>query len=138
MLLSLPNPKYEDFPERYHHLTRITIDDKNTKAELPVHVILGATEFSCIKTTTKLKIGTPGEPVAKHTLFSWTLIAPEIELNPNNIYLTHNATQDYKRLCKLNVTGVEECGLNDENSVYQRFKKQLERDPSGRYTTSLL
>ena len=43
--------------------------DDDTKSELPVHLILGASEYAQIKTETKPRVGQPGEPVAEQTRF---------------------------------------------------------------------
>ena len=43
------------------------MDDEDTKQELPIHLILGASEYSRIKTQTKPKIGKAGEPIAELT-----------------------------------------------------------------------
>ena len=65
LLLKLPNPHYVDLIKRYHHLRGITMDDSDQKKELPVHVILGAPDYSRIKKMTKPRISQPGEPVAE-------------------------------------------------------------------------
>lgn len=41
-LLSLGNPKYEEKIARFPHLQGIIMDDTDKKAELPIHLILGA------------------------------------------------------------------------------------------------
>ena len=66
-LLKLPIPHYADSIKRYHHLRGITMDDHDQKEELPVHIILGVSNYSRIKTMTKPKILQPGEPVAEQT-----------------------------------------------------------------------
>ena len=68
VLLSLENPRYKKMIEQFSHLKGITVDDVDEKAELPVHLILGASEYARIKTVTK-RIGQTGEPVAELTRF---------------------------------------------------------------------
>ena len=41
-LLSLGNPKYKEKVARFSHLQGIIMDDTDKKAELPIHLILGA------------------------------------------------------------------------------------------------
>ena len=53
VLLSIPNPRYADQINRYHHLEGVVMSDQDTKPELPIHLILGASEYSRIKTNTK-------------------------------------------------------------------------------------
>ena len=66
VLLNIPNPRYAEII-KYDHLTGVVIEDNDTKSELPIHMILGASEYSRIKTDEKPKIGHPGEPVAERT-----------------------------------------------------------------------
>ena len=53
------------------------MSDQDTKPELPIHLILGASEYSRIKTNTKPKIGQSGEPIAELTALGWSMMAPE-------------------------------------------------------------
>ena len=68
----LPNPKYKVIMKDDNHLRGVIIDDTDEKSELPVHIILGACDFSKIKTDTGLKVGKPGQPIAEYTQFGWT------------------------------------------------------------------
>ena len=67
VLLTVPNPNYEELIHKYSHLQGVVMDDNDKKSELPIHVILGASEYSRIKTETKPKIGQPSEPIAELT-----------------------------------------------------------------------
>ena len=64
---------------RYNHLKGVEIDDVDLKRELPVHLILGTSEYARIKTETTPKMGKPGEPIAELTRFGWTLLSPGSE-----------------------------------------------------------
>ena len=48
-LLTIPNSRYVDIISKYQHLKSVEIDDTDIKPELPIHVILGASEYSKIK-----------------------------------------------------------------------------------------
>ena len=63
VLLSLDNPKYETLTN-YSHLKEVEMADNDNKAQLPVHLILGASEYTQIKTRTSPKTRNPGEPIA--------------------------------------------------------------------------
>ena len=92
-LLKVPNPHYADLIKSHHHLRKITMDDNDQKKELPVHVILGASDYSRIKTMTKPRVGQPGEPVAENTQQGWTIISPGCESEGlSNMLLTRNST----------------------------------------------
>ena len=56
---SIPNPMYAEKISQYTHLEGVVMDDDVSKPELQVHLILGASEYSRIKTSTKPKLGQP-------------------------------------------------------------------------------
>ena len=64
VLLTIPNPKYQEMLKRHQHLSGITMDNKDKKAELPIHVIIGTNQYPKIKTKTPARIGNQGEPTA--------------------------------------------------------------------------
>ena len=39
VLLELPNPNYREIQNNYQHLRGITLNDYDTKSELPIHMI---------------------------------------------------------------------------------------------------
>ena len=84
-LLSLDNPKYGEVLQKYTHLERVHMDDDDTKAELPVHIILGTSDCAKINTENKPKIGRPGEPVAEITQFGWTIMSPRKKVKHPNL-----------------------------------------------------
>ena len=138
-LLKLLNPHYADLIKTCHHLRGITMDDNDQKKELPVHVILGASDYSRIKTMTKPRIGQPGEPVAEKTQLGWTIISPGRESESlSNLLLTRNSTCDHDQLCRLDVLGIEYQPSGNQEFVYKKFKDQLQRYPEGFYETFLI
>ena len=54
--LTLINPWYKDILAKYDHLKEVEIDDVYLKRELPVHLILGTSEYTRIKTKTTPKM----------------------------------------------------------------------------------
>ena len=68
-LLSLPHPNYEAVLKQHQHLRNITMKDMDKKAELPIHLILGASDYTNIKAQEMLRFGKLVEPVAKLTRF---------------------------------------------------------------------
>ena len=111
---------------------------KETKEVIPIHLILGASEISRIKTSTRPRIGVPGEPVAEYTKFGWTMMSPGKETDLSNIHLTKTVIDDYDRLTRLDVLGIEDRASGDQDSVYSDFKEQLRRSNEGWYETGLL
>ena len=96
-----------------------TMDDNDQKKKLPVHVILGASDNSRIKTMTKPRIGQPGESVAEKTQLEWTIISPGRESGLSNMLLTRNSTCDHEQLCRLDVLGIKDQPSGDQEFVYK-------------------
>ena len=79
-LLSLGNPKYKEKIARFPHLQGIIMDDTDEKAELPIHLILGVSEYARVKVNSMPRIGKPGKPIAELTRFGWTMMSPGKEV----------------------------------------------------------
>ena len=75
VLLELPNPNYPEIQKSYNHLKDIIINVTDTKKELLVHVILGAGDYTKIKTQERARVGQPGEPIAELTKLGWVVIS---------------------------------------------------------------
>ena len=77
------------------------MDDNDQKKELPVHVTLGAPDYSRIKKMTKPRISQPGETVAEQTQLGWTIISPGRESDIlSNMLLKRHSTCDHNQLCQ--------------------------------------
>ena len=83
------------------------IDDDDTKEELPVHISLGANNFSKIKTNIPARIGKTGKPVADLTKFGsmHTLSGQE---NHSNVSLVRRILQMVSS--KSNFSGTHKVG----------------------------
>ena len=136
-LLSLDNPNYATLLSKYSHLKGVKIEDNDTRPQISIHVVLGASEYATIKTSTAQRVGKPGQPVAEKTLLGWTLMSPGREDVGSPMLLTQSALTDYEQLCALDVLGLSDTHENDQQAVYEEFKEQLERNPAGWYETKL-
>ena len=136
-LLTLDNPNYATLLSKYSHLKGVKIEDNDTRPQIPIHVVLGASEYATIKTSTAQRVGKPGQPVAEKTLLGWTLMSPGREDVGSPLLLTQSALVDYEQLCSLDVLGLADSHNNDQLEVYEEFKEQLERSPAGWYETKL-
>ena len=136
-LLTLDNPNYATLLSKYSHLKGVKIEDNDTRPQIPIHVVLGASEYATIKTSTAQRVGKPGQPVAEKTLLGWTLMSPGREDVGSPLLLTQSALVDYEQLCSLDVLGLADSHKNDQLEVYEEFKEQLERSPAGWYETKL-
>ena len=58
--------------------------DDDTKAELPLHIALGASDFLKIKSKIKSRIGKTGEPAAELTKLGWMIVSsgPDVQAIP--------------------------------------------------------
>ena len=63
-LLTLDNPRYSDLVKIQPHLRGVKMEDSDTKACLPAHVIIDANDFAKIRTSGSLRVGRRGDPVA--------------------------------------------------------------------------
>ena len=136
-LLCVDNPRYKQLVNHFNHLKGITMADVDDKPQLPIHLILGASEYAKIKTATKPRVGQPGEPVAELTKFGWTLLSPGSEDDLTKTLFAKSSVQDYHKLCDLDVLGLE-TQLDGDETIYQDFKDQLTQSPEGWCETGLL
>ena len=137
-LLWLPNPKYKEIIDKYKHLTSIKLKDKDTKAELPIHMISGAIDYARIKVQEMPRVGSPGQPVAELTQFGWVIMSPGNEIDLNNLMLSRTSIDDYEKLCNLVVLGVQDIPKSHEDIVHTNFKEQLKQSDEGWYKTGLM
>ena len=136
-LISMPNPHYKDIIQTYTHSQGAQTEDSDNKEYLPVHVILGASEYANIKAKRDIKVGQKGEPVAEYAAFGWVIIVGGKKRTSNYLMLTRSAEADYAELCSLDVLGLKEDASNVDNDIYQLFKDQLERNEEGWYDTNM-
>ena len=136
-LLMIDNPHYQKIIDSYAHLKGVEMTDYDPKSYLPVHLILGASDYAAIKTSERPRVGLPGEPVAEKTKLGWTIMSPGTEIDHTNMLLTQTSHVDYEKLCRLDVLGLEDTPEHDQRTVYAEFREQLVRHPEGWYETSL-
>ena len=109
------------------------MNDEAEKPLLPVHLILGASEISRIKTAKPVRVGEVGTPVAEKTTLGWTITSP----GHSYMMFAKSYQENYIDLCSLVVLALEDRAEGDQANVYQEFKEQLTKREDGRYETSL-
>ena len=77
----------------YAHLRDIITTDHDTKNDLPVHIILGAGDYTKIKTHERARVGQPGEPIAELTRLGWVVISPGQESGLTNMFSKYRSTK---------------------------------------------
>ena len=108
------------------------MEETDTKQILPIHVILGANEYTKIKMASYQHAGAMGEPIAEQTRFGWTIMSSGVEVDLQNIFLTQTSIGDYEELCCMDVLRLKDTSTRD-----QEFLEQLKRSPEGWYKTAL-
>ena len=136
-LMTLKNPEYRKLLKKYRHLKGVKVDDPDNRPQIPIHIVLGTSEYAMIKTRTALKIGSSGQPIAEKTLLGWTVMSPGKEEMESPVLLTQSVTTDYEQLWALDVLGLADRNENDQLTVYQEFKEQLQRNEVSWYETKL-
>jgi hypothetical protein len=89
-IMMVKNPNYESPLAKYNHLNGIKIADGDDREHVPIHVVLSAGEYAAIKTSTPLRIGSPGQPVAEKTQLGWTIMSPGQEDQESRVFVTHD------------------------------------------------
>ena len=79
------------------------MDDEDSKPELPINVILGASEYAKLMRNNAPKVGKPGKPVAELISLGWIIMSPGAETSLNSVYLTRSSSMDYEQLCSLDL-----------------------------------
>ena len=110
VLLNVTNPDYGIMLTKYPHLTGIKMNEDQTKARLPIHIILGASDFTKIKTQERPRIGDSvaeltNDPVAELTKLGWVIMSPGKGSSYCNVLLRTAAVNTYEELCGLDVLG---------------------------------
>ena len=78
-LLFIDKPNYLALIKKYLHLKGVNVNDNDTKASLPVHLVLDSGEYARIKTEIKPRIGQENDPITELTKFGWFLMSPRKE-----------------------------------------------------------
>ena len=137
-LFTIDNPHYSEIIQSFKHLEGVVTVDNDPKPFLPVHLILGTSDYAPIETAEPPRVGQLGEPVAERTKFGWTIMSSGKELDHLKMLLTQTSHTDYEDLCRLDILGLEDRPEHDQQTVHAEFREQLIRDPEGWYETGLL
>ena len=138
VLITLPNPKYNEMIETYDHLKGIKMNERDTKPELPIHAILGASDYVKIKMQKCPRVRKINEPIAEQTKMGRVIMLPGRESDLVSSLYTRASVNDFNCLCHIDVLGMEENHLSHDENVYKKFKQQLERSEGGWYETGLV
>ena len=117
-----PNQCYKDVIQKYSHLKGTHMNDNDEKMKLPMHVIIGASEYAPIKTKQNIRIGNRGEPVEEHTAFERTIISGRQKTTQHLMLLTRSKEEDYTELCQSDVDkqrDIQSCNQKNDKHQHQ-------------------
>ena len=117
-------------------LKDIHIDERDTKLEMPIHVILGASDYVKIKIQRCPRVGKMNEQLAVQTKMGWVIMSPGRENNLVSSLYTRTSVSNVDRLCDIDVLGVEMNHLSHDENVCKKFK-QLENNEGDWYEKGL-
>ena len=89
------------------------------KIELPIHIIIGASEDAQIKTKQNICFGNREEPAVEYTAVGLSTISGGRKTTQNHMMLTTSKKAEYAELCQLDVLGLKE----RKNSAKGKFVK---------------
>ena len=93
------------------------MEETDTKDTLPVHLILGASDYAKIKTETAPRIGALNEPIWEKTKLGWTIMSPGKEVDLSTMFFTQTSSTDYERLSRLDVLGLADSSVLSARSL---------------------
>lgn len=79
----------------------------------------------------KPRTGCLGGPIAEYTIFGWTVMSPGKEVDLTSVFLTQTSAVDYDELCNLDILGLKDTPIGDQEAVYDKFKDELTRNTEG-------
>ena len=140
VLTYLPNPKIKKLKKRYPHLQGLHFaDEKDTRDQLPIHILLGTKEYPRIRTTTSPIIGPDQEndPGAEFTVFGWVLYGKTVVDTTfvDRNFMLNSAEQEFELLCSTDILGLSEPSPREE--YHSKFAETIEQTEEGFYETDL-
>ena len=75
--------------------------------------------------------------MAELTKFGRILVSPGQGVELSQMFLTQTSSVEYEELCRINVLGLADTPVGDQEAVYEEFKEQLSRNPEGWYESGL-
>ena len=100
---------------------------------LPIHIILGASDFTKIKTRTCPRVGQIGESFSEQTKMGWVTMAPGRENDIVSALFAKTSVNDYEKLC-----GTAVLGLKESHYRHDDYERQLKRDDECWYEKGLV
>ena len=137
----LPNPRIKSLKKKYERFRCLSFSDESAKEDmLPVHLILGTSDFQRIRTTEPLVLGPnpDHDPGAEFTMLGWTLIGKTVgsEVGAEKGFFANSTKDEFEQICPLEVLGLSDKVGNDRD-FHENFKKDTKRMDDGSYEARL-
>ena len=84
------------------------MNKRDTKLELPIHIILGASDYVKIKIQKCPRVAKINEPTAEQTKMGQVIMSPGRESDLISSLYTRTSVNDFEPSCDIDVLGVEE------------------------------
>ena len=81
------------------------MNENQAKSTLLIHVFVGASDFTKIKTQERPRIGEIGDPAAKLTKLGWVIMSLGKKSSHSNVLLITAAINTYEKPCSLDIKG---------------------------------
>ena len=124
--------------KKYPHLKEVHMIDTDKKEQLPVHIILGVSDFDKIKMEKVPRVGKIGEHFAELIKIGWVMMSPVRESDVASALYTQTSISNYEKLCGTDILGLKKSHYNPDEFVFEKFKKQLNKSKEGWYETALI
>ena len=79
------------------------------------------------------RVGKIGEPFTDLTKIWWIMMCPSRRSDVVSASYAQTSVSDYEKLCSTNILDLEESHCNQDELVFEKFKKQLNRSKEDWY-----
>ena len=143
VLTFLPKPCIDQIKKNNHRLRRLVFCEETIQSDLlPVHIMLGVTDYQRIRTGEPPVIGTnpDRDPGAEFTKFGWALFGVnplgKVGEDTAKQFFLRNGQEEFEKLCSLDVLGVTD-PVDSTQFVHSDYKAQISRHDEGYYEARL-
>ena len=137
----LPNPRIKSLNKKYDRFRCLSFSDEDAMDDmLPVHLILGTSDFQRIRTTEPLVLGPNPDcdPGAEFRMLGWTVSGRTVgsEVGTDKGFFANYTKDEFKQMCSLEVLGLSD-EIENGAEFHENFKKNIERMDDGSYQRRL-
>ena len=98
------------------------MNERDTKPELPIHIVLGASDYVKINMQKCPRVGKISETIDEQTNTGWVIMSSGRESDLVSSLYTRTSVSDIDRLYDVDVLGVEENHLSHHENMLQNVQ----------------